>query len=136
MLGHEIAHADLRHSTEQLTKNYGIRMVSAFFFGNESVIGGIAGSLLGLTFSRNDETDADIHSVIYLNDTDYDPRGVGRFFEKMEAKGETAGALVFLSTHPNPENRVERIFKQWKETGSYEGKTCSAEYKKFKESLP
>ncbi|MBK9400578.1 MAG: M48 family metalloprotease [Bacteroidetes bacterium] len=31
VLGHEIAHADLRHSTEQMTKNYGLRLAIQFF---------------------------------------------------------------------------------------------------------
>ncbi len=121
VLGHEIAHADLRHSTEQMTKQYGIGMLLQLLFGSSSTIGGIAGSLASLSFSRQDETEADLQSVAYLYDTEYDPRGVARFFEKMQASGETMGQLQFLSTHPNPENRVEKIFERWKAMGGKKG---------------
>lgn len=135
VLGHEIAHADLRHSTEQMTKNYGIRLAIHFFLGDGSLFGSIAGSLAGLTFSRDDETEADLQSVRYLYDTDYDARGVARFFEKMEARGESFGPMVFLSTHPNPENRVKNIIAEWKRLGGKKGKEDKRAYELLKEKL-
>lgn len=136
VIGHEIAHADLRHSTEQLTKSYGIQLLVQLIFGSNSMFGDLAGGLVGLSFSRHDETEADMQSVIYLTDTEYDPRGVARFFQKMQEKGESMGDLQFLSTHPNPENRVEKIFAKWKETGGKTGKRNTEAYKKFKKMLP
>lgn len=136
VLGHEIAHADLRHSTEQMTKNTGISIVLKLIFGDGSLLGDMAGGMANLTFSRGDETEADLQSVRYLYDTDYDPRGVARFFEKMEQKGESLGPLVFLSTHPNPENRVARIMEEWKMLGSKTGKTYRSAYEKLKSDLP
>ncbi len=135
VLGHEIAHADLRHSTEQMTRNYGLRLALQFLLGDGSLLGAIAEGLAGLTFSRDDETESDLQSVRYLYDTEYDPRGVARFFEKMEAKGESLGALVFLSTHPNPENRVRNIMAEWERLGSKKGKENKEQYKKLKEGL-
>lgn len=134
VLGHEIAHADLRHSTEQLTKSYGIGLILRYVFGGSGA-SDVAASLVGLQFSRSDETEADMQSVVYLYDTKYDPRGAARFFEKMEAKGETLGPLVFLSTHPNPENRVQKIYDKWKELGSKTGKTNQKEYEELKKML-
>lgn len=136
VLGHEIAHADLRHSTEQLTKSYGLSLLIKFFFGDNGTLANMAGNLVGLQFSRADETEADMQSVIYLYDTKYDPRGVARFFEKMEAQGETLGPLVFLSTHPNPENRVQKIMLKWKELGSKKGVSDKEGYEEIKKLLP
>jgi predicted Zn-dependent protease len=136
VLGHEIAHADLRHSTEQLTRNYGVRILINVIAGNASAIGNMAGSLLSLTFSRSDETEADMKSVEYLSDTDYDPRGVARFFERMERSGDAMGPLVFLSTHPDPENRVEKIYEKWRASGSKKGKTYIERYQELKNELP
>ena len=135
VLGHEIAHADLRHSTEQMTKNYGLRFAIQFFLGDGTLLGTIAGGLAGLTFSRDDETETDLQSVRYLYDTDYDPRGVARFFEKMEQRGESLGPLVFLSTHPNPDNRVKNIMTEWKRLGSKKGKVNKEEYEQLKKNL-
>ncbi len=136
VLGHEIAHADLRHSTEQMTKSYGIRLLLQFIFGDHSMLGGLASNLAGLTFSRSDEEEADRQSVIYLSDTDYDARGVARFFQQLQKEGETMGAMEFLSTHPNPENRVQKIMDEWKELGSRPGKTYKERYGEMVEALP
>ena len=54
--------------------------------------------------------------------SELDARGVGRFFEKLIASGQ-AGGPEFLSTHPNPDNRVEAINNKWKELGSNVGGT-------------
>jgi predicted Zn-dependent protease len=135
VLGHEIAHADLRHSSEQLTKSYGLRILLRIILGDNSFLGNVAGNLIGLTFSRKDETEADMQSVVYLKSTEYDPRGVARFFQKMEADGKQHN-IEFLSTHPNPEHRLEAIYKKWKSLGSPEGKTFKKRYEQMKLLLP
>ncbi len=68
VVGHEIAHADRRHSTEQMTKLHGLQMLLSIVTGNEDpgLISNIAASLLSLKFSRDDETEADEYSVEYL----------------------------------------------------------------------
>lgn len=139
VLGHEIAHADLRHSTEQLTKNYGVRILINVIAGDASALGDVAGNLLSLNFSRSDESEADMKSVEYLAGTEYDARGVARFFEKMENQdGNHAHQreLSFLSTHPSPENRITAIFSKWKELGSPQGKTFKERYQLLKKALP
>jgi len=136
VIGHEIAHADLRHSTEQLTLRFGINILIQLFAGDATELANIAGNLAGLTFSRSDESEADMMSVRYLMDSGYDPKGVARFFEKMQEEGASSGPLVFLSTHPNPENRVERILEEWKRLGSKGGSTFTEEYSRFKKELP
>ena len=136
VLGHEIAHADLRHSTEQLTKNYGLHLIIKLFTGDAAFLGSIAGNLISLNFSRSDESEADRQSVIYLSDTKYDARGVARFFQKMKVDGNSSSILQFLNTHPNPENRIENIYQEWKLLGSKSGLECKQDYKEFKALLP
>lgn len=136
VLGHEIAHADLRHSTEQLTKQNGLRLMISFFLGDHAFLGNLAGNLLSLSFSRSDEEEADLKSVDYLMDTPYDPRGVARFFERMDSGSDNPAALEFISTHPSPDNRVEAIYMHWKERGSKSGDRDSAGYEKLIRSLP
>lgn len=136
VLGHEIAHADLRHATDQMTKSYGLRLIVGLLTGGQGdFFASLGMGLLNLSFSRGDEREADAYSVIYLNDTDYDPRGFASFFEKLSEKGESMGALQFLSTHPNPENRVKEIEQKWKETGSKTGKDFSLHYSELKAAL-
>jgi beta-barrel assembly-enhancing protease len=109
IIGHEIAHADKRHSTEAMTKQYGIStLVSVLLGENQNQLSDIAQSLVGLTFSRENETEADKYSVRYLCPTLYRANGAGEFFTKIIAMG---GSQIpeFLSTHPNPDNRVNNI---------------------------
>lgn len=137
VMGHEIAHADKRHSANQMVKQYGVSsLVSILTGGDPGAISTLASNLLALSFSRSDETEADKFSVKYLNGTSYDARGAKYFFEKLIAGGQTGGTPAFLSTHPNPATRVADITAVWECYGSKVGQTFDAQYMAFKASLP
>lgn len=137
VLGHEMAHADLRHSTNQMVKNVGLSLAIRFFFGSsESGIVNLGANLLSLSFSRSDETDADMKSVEYLYGTDYDPRGAAIFFEKIKKDEKNIDLIEFASTHPNPDNRVEKIMAKWKALGSKDGKKGTESYQILLKDLP
>lgn len=109
VMGHEIAHADLRHSSEQMRKQYGVSILLSVLLGEDpGKLTQIAANLLFLSFSRDDEEEADEYSVIYLCETDYKADGASVFFEQLEAEGGSS-VPAFLSTHPSSESRVEDI---------------------------
>lgn len=108
VIGHEMAHADKRHSTRQLTEVYGIQTLLSFIGGNSQQVAEIAAQLIALKFSRNHETEADTYSVKYLCPTRYRADGAADFFKKIGSQG----IPEFLSTHPDPGNRVSNITKQ------------------------
>lgn len=132
VLGHEIAHADKRHSTDQMTQDLGVTVMLQLALG-QGDLATVAGSLIGLNFSRKHEAEADKFSVIYLCDTDYKANGAAGFFEKINAEGGSNGP-TFLSTHPNPENRVKNINAKEVELGC-EGTVTTGDYAAFKASL-
>lgn len=137
VMGHEIAHADKRHSANQMVKQYGVSsLVSILTGGDPGALSTLATNLLALSFSRSDETEADKFSVKYLNGTSYDARGAKYFFEKLIAAGQGGGTPAFLSTHPNPSTRVADITAVWECYGSKVGQTFDAQYMAFKASLP
>lgn len=123
VLAHEIAHADQRHSTSQLTKQYGLEILVSIASRNATSeqLGQIAAGLTQLGFSRADEADADEHSVEYLEDTRYACNGAAGFFEKLIASGQTSNTPAFLSTHPSPDNRVAEINNRADELGCPKG---------------
>jgi len=138
VMGHEMSHAARRHSTQQMTKAYGIQVLLSVVLGeNPALLAQMAADLAAgvsmLAFSRDDEYEADEYSVKYLYETSYDARGVAGFFEKMDA---TSPVPEFLSTHPNPGNRVEKIYEIWQELGGKEGEEYTERYQQFKNSLP
>ena len=142
VMGHEIAHADRRHVTDEMTKAYGIQLLLDIALGkNQGALSQVAVGLATLRFGRGAERDADDHGVIYLDATkntgeNYDPRGVGKFFQKLIDMGQSSQGPEFLSTHPDPGERVENINKKWQELGSTPGQTYADRYQQFKASLP
>ena len=135
VMGHEIAHADRRHSTDQMTKSYGLSILLSAALGDQSAITQIAGGLLSLSFSRSDESEADEYSVIYLCPTEYQADGAASFFEKITQAGGPS-VPTFLSTHPNPENRVEEIKSKANQLACQGSGTFDLRYQEFKNSLP
>lgn len=114
VLGHEIAHADRRHSSKQLQRQYGISVLLSMILGEESsqleqAVGQIAGTGAVLAFSRGAESEADEYSVEYLAQTRYACNGAASFFQKLIDEGQSGGTPEFLSTHPSPDNRVADI---------------------------
>ena len=108
VMGHEIAHADKRHSTRQMTKMFGVQVLLDILAGNRDMLKQVTGAIIGLKNSRKHETEADQYSVEYLCPTDYDAAGGGGFFQKIEEMGGDR-QLEFLSTHPNPGDRIEHF---------------------------
>ena len=108
VMAHEIAHSAQRHSTEMATRIYGLSALLSVVTGSASpgVLEQIALGLLNLRFGRGAETEADTYSVIYLCETNYNAAGAAAFFEKI---GDQPTPPEFLSTHPNPGNRIEEI---------------------------
>lgn len=135
VMGHEMGHADMRHSTRQMTQMYGVQVLLNVLAGDREALKQVTGGLIGLKFSRNHETEADKSSVEYLCPTDYDAAGGAGFFEKIQASGGTR-TPEFLSTHPDPGNRIED-FKNTKTTmGCTGAKTYDTEYKAMVAKLP
>ncbi|MFZ9941972.1 MAG: M48 family metalloprotease [Bacteroidia bacterium] len=113
IIAHEVAHGDLRHSTDQLTKQYGIQVIIALLTDSDSqLLADIGASLVQLGYSRSDEAEADRFAVRYLKDTPYNPVAFANFFSRMQAKDGNMGIFQFLSTHPDPGNRVEKIHEE------------------------
>jgi predicted Zn-dependent protease len=109
VMGHELAHADRRHSSKQMQKQYGVQTLLQIITGGDpGLIASVGASLLQLSFSRGDETDADNMSVKYLCPTNFKADGASYFFEKIELEG-SATTPVFLRTHPPHDGRVQNI---------------------------
>ena len=134
VMGHEIAHAAQRHSTQQMTKIYGLSALTSIATGSAEpgLLEQIALGLISLKFSRSHETEADTYSVIYLCGTDYHANGAAGFFRKMEGQPTPP---EFLSTHPNPGNRVENIDAKARELNCQGKKSYDAEYQRIKAKL-
>lgn len=138
VMGHEMAHADCRHSTKQMTKSYGISTLLAVLVGDNAndmtkIAAQMASELTRLKFSRDDESEADRCAVSYLQETQYKPTGVAGFFEKLQSEKKGATVPEFLSTHPSDKTRIEAIYAECAKLDMSGKRDFEEEYKEFKE---
>jgi predicted Zn-dependent protease len=139
VMAHEMAHCDRRHSTDNLTKQYGFSIMVGMILGDNpgqlaEIAAGMATGLSSLAFSRKNEYEADEYAVKYMKKTDYEPCALGDFFTLLEAQtGSTTHPPVFLSTHPSPEDRQDRINEN---CAGASGDTFVSRYQEFQNSLP
>lgn len=141
VMGHEIAHADRRHSTRNLTKQYGMSIVLEMALGTRAgslaqITKDLAGGLAALKFSRGMETEADSYSVDYLSHTEYQCNGAASFFEKiLKESSNSQQQPVFLSTHPASDTRVMDINTKAKQMACSTAPSKN-NYQAVKNSLP
>ncbi len=114
VMGHEIAHALREHARERAGKNAATSLganVLAQVLGvgtiGQQVIGGGA-QLLSLSFSRENETDADLVGLELAARAGYDPRAAVTLWQKMNAAAQGAPPQ-WLSTHPSGNTRIAGI---------------------------
>jgi len=119
VLGHEIGHVTARHSAQQYTKatsaGVGLTLLS-IFVPEARPLQGAAETALGVLFlkyGRDDELQADRLGTQYTAKSGWDPRGVGGMLRTLErldaASGSSKGVPNWLSTHPSPADRVQKV---------------------------
>lgn len=118
VLGHEIGHVVGRHSSEQIAKsNLFNGITSAVIIGasggdgayDTARVAQMINQLVTLKYGRSDELEADRLGVRFLFECGYRPEGLIRVMEVLAKAGGGANPPEFLSTHPDPGNRAERI---------------------------
>ncbi len=118
VIGHEIAHAVSRHGAERVSQQ--TAMNTALNVGVALAGGGAgaqtAGQLLAqaatlgviLPYSRTQESEADEIGLYYMARAGYDPAEAVELWKNMKAMASGAPP-EFLSTHPDPNNRIARL---------------------------
>jgi predicted Zn-dependent protease len=124
VMGHEIGHITARHSAQQYSKaqvaqlGLGLGSMLSPAFADFAGLAAQGIGVLFLKFSRDNEREADSLGVEYSSKVGYDAREMTNFFNTLNSMQESKqGSLPdFLSTHPNPENRIGAITasaQQW-----------------------
>ncbi|MGE0127202.1 MAG: M48 family metalloprotease [Blastocatellales bacterium] len=123
VMAHEIAHAALRHGTNQATKaqlaEMGLGILGSIAGSGENpdlgravgAIGGLGANMLFLKYGRAAEKEADLEGARILAEAGYDPRDMANFFKTLEAQGGQS-VPEMLSDHPDPGNRIKYILDE------------------------
>jgi predicted Zn-dependent protease len=117
VLGHEIGHVTAKHSVDQMSKatlatlGLGVASIVSEDIAKVSQVGAAGLQVLFLKYGRDDEYQADELGIRYASRGGYDVREMPKVFEVLDrVGGESRGKLPeWLSTHPSPGNRIERI---------------------------
>jgi beta-barrel assembly-enhancing protease len=114
VLGHEIGHVLARHSAEHLAKQQLTQgLAGAIGIGagdyNAARMAQVVGNLVNMKYGRDDEIESDTLGVRIMVEGGYDPRSMLRVMEVLSKASSGARQPEFLSTHPNPGDRSERI---------------------------
>jgi predicted Zn-dependent protease len=114
VLGHEIGHVIARHSSERLAKQQLTQgLLSALVIGSgdytTAQIGQMVGSMINMSYGREDELESDALGIRIMAEVGYDPRALIRVMEVLAQASGGSRQPEFFSTHPAPENRSARI---------------------------
>lgn len=131
VMGHEVAHATLRHGLQGYSRAIQEQSSQALI----GVAAAVGGQLLCKTenclkltqltgmaatiylavqnrkFSRADESSADAQGLIYMSKAGYKPTESVELWKRMNAAGGSQGP-EFMSTHPSGENRIKALTEQ------------------------
>lgn len=120
VMGHELGHVTARHGAQQMSQQQlaavGLVATSVLLPENLQGFVGLAAAgvqVLFLKFSRDDESEADMLGLRYMSAARYDPYQMPNVYEMLNAvsMAATGGERLptWLSTHPDPVDRGERI---------------------------
>jgi predicted Zn-dependent protease len=114
VIGHEMAHATLRHGLERTSQSLGIWAAISLLIGDST--GLIAGGAdlfqvaVVNSYSREQEDAADKEGVRMLHGAGIDPSSMANFFRIMEEKhGEMPELFAWISTHPQHSDRIASV---------------------------
>jgi predicted Zn-dependent protease len=122
VMGHEIAHAVAKHSSERASRNVAINVVTKvtdmLSGGKLSTVNRTTGiNTVGLLtqmgilnpFSRKQESEADYLGLIFASLSGYDIRETVNVWKRMKKANKGKTPPEFMSTHPSPDNRIKNI---------------------------
>lgn len=123
VMGHEVAHAVLRHGGKRMTQGsimQGAMTAIDAGLGMAQMEAGTKGTVMAalgmganvgviLPFSREHESEADIEGLRYAIRAGYDPEEAPKLWERMAKLGSGSSQPEWLSTHPGSEARAQKL---------------------------
>lgn len=113
VMAHEISHVVARHTTEQISRQYGISVLAGIILGqNPAVYQQLLAQILAggalARFSREAEQEADKLGIRFMNQAGYNPDGMVTMFQRLLARERSQPGAVdkFFSTHPLTADRI------------------------------
>ena len=114
VVGHEIGHVAARHIAKKMQTQIGYSLIMDIAARKANITDirtavSITYDLISKGYSREDELEADRIGVRYAYKAGYDPRAMISFLNKMKEEDKSPKGLVFLRTHPYPDQRIAQL---------------------------
>ena len=138
VMGHEIAHALLRHGSQRMAQQKLVQMGQAaagVAIGNmdpgqqQMVMSALGASTqygLALPFGRSHETQADEVGLMLAAAACFNPKEALPLWERMSQLGGGQRPPEFASTHPDPANRIANLQSLMPKAEKFYEKYCGA----------
>lgn len=139
IMGHEIAHALLRHGSQRMAQQ---KLVQMGQMAAGMAVGGMdpqqqqaimaalgAGAQYGLIlpYGRSHETQADQVGLMLAAAACYDPREAVPLWQRMSQLGGGQRPPEFASTHPDPANRIAELQALMPQAEAFRQKYCAGQ---------
>lgn len=147
VMAHEIAHVALRHGTSRASKAYlgeaGLSLITGLIGGRTAsdivgAVGGFGLNSLFLSFSRDDEREADAVAAQILARSGYDPLAMVRMFESLQRVADESGAgsvPTFFSSHPPYDERLALVREEVRRIGTVQSRRPVGDLRDVKAEL-
>lgn len=120
VLGHEVGHVIGRHGAEHLAKQQlGSALVNAVGIAasdrsesgrQAAILAQAVNQMVNLKYGRDDELESDLLGFQFMTEAGYNPVGIVELMKILNsARGGAGGQPEFMSTHPNPANRIQQL---------------------------
>lgn len=120
VLGHEIGHIAARHSVAAMSRQVGWQFLVDFgasLFSDNADLAAMGGSFAAgmaeLSYSRENEYEADALGLRYMTRAGYDPDGMAVMLGRLLSMSSGPGSKLeeLFKTHPNTEYRVQKVWE-------------------------
>lgn len=131
VMGHEIAHALLRHGAQRMTRGKLEQLgqlagaASGMDAGTMQAVMSAYGYGSALPYARDQESQADELGLMLAAAACYDPKEAIPLWQRMSQQGQGRSPPEFASTHPSAGTRIQRLQALMPKALEYRAKFCT-----------
>lgn len=136
VLAHEIGHAEKRHVVSKLVKQLSMTAIIGILSGGDpSMLMQVLKDVVGNTFDRGQEEEADRFALELLEKSSISPKSLARFFERLNENNlDYDKNLEILMTHPHNDNRINEV-RKYKIKNNFEAKAFDLDWERVRDSV-
>jgi predicted Zn-dependent protease len=136
VLAHEIGHAEKRHVVSKMVKELSFSAILTVLSGGDpSLLAQVLKDILGSSFDRSQEEEADKFALELLERAGISPKSLARFFQRLNEKNlDYDKNLEIIMSHPHNDKRIEQA-RKYKTKNDFEPIPFNLDWKKVQESI-